>query len=162
MEYCLVNIILGDSDVPKTANEPPKPEKVFDLAAKVRGPSRNHFRSIAFAICMIDFRDMRMEKLYKDELIRIVNDCDIKGKCSNADGSAAKTSRADTSSTGSDEGHPSRSFLALLLPISIYRAQWILLGYFRFLPVNIDQRISNTNSSAKHLTTPSWLRHFMF
>ena len=36
MEYCLVNIILGDSDVPKPANEPPKPEKVFDLAAKVR------------------------------------------------------------------------------------------------------------------------------
>jgi hypothetical protein len=35
MEYCLVNIILGDSDTPKTANEPPKPEKVFDLAAKV-------------------------------------------------------------------------------------------------------------------------------
>uniref|UniRef100_A0A0P5B4W1 Histamine-gated chloride channel subunit n=2 Tax=Daphnia magna TaxID=35525 RepID=A0A0P5B4W1_9CRUS len=35
MEYCLVNIILGDSDAPKTANEPPKPEKVFDLAAKV-------------------------------------------------------------------------------------------------------------------------------
>ncbi|KAI9558502.1 hypothetical protein GHT06_015290 [Daphnia sinensis] len=34
MEYCLVNIILGDSDTPKTANEPPKPEKVFDLAAK--------------------------------------------------------------------------------------------------------------------------------
>lgn len=35
MEYCLVNIILGDSDGPKPANEPPKPEKVFDLAAKV-------------------------------------------------------------------------------------------------------------------------------
>lgn len=35
MEYCLVNIILGDSDAPKTAHEPPKPEKVFDLAAKV-------------------------------------------------------------------------------------------------------------------------------
>ena len=36
MEYCLVNIILGDSDGPKPANEPPKPEKVFDLAAKVQ------------------------------------------------------------------------------------------------------------------------------
>ena len=36
MEYCLVNIILGDSDAPKPASEPPKPEKVFDLAAKVR------------------------------------------------------------------------------------------------------------------------------
>ena len=35
MEYCLVNIILGDSDAPKPASEPPKPEKVFDLAAKV-------------------------------------------------------------------------------------------------------------------------------
>jgi hypothetical protein len=36
MEYCLVNIILGDSDAPKpAASEPPKPEKVFDLAAKV-------------------------------------------------------------------------------------------------------------------------------
>ena len=36
MEYCLVNIILGDSDAPKPAAEPPKPEKVFDLAAKVK------------------------------------------------------------------------------------------------------------------------------
>ena len=35
MEYCLVNIILGDSDQPKTVNNPPKAEKVFDLAAKV-------------------------------------------------------------------------------------------------------------------------------
>ena len=35
MEYCLVNIILGDSDAPKLVNDPPKLEKVFDLAAKV-------------------------------------------------------------------------------------------------------------------------------
>ncbi len=36
MEYCLVNIILGDSDAVKPpAAEAPKPEKVFDLAAKV-------------------------------------------------------------------------------------------------------------------------------
>jgi hypothetical protein len=36
MEYCLVNIILGDSDAPKPPTaEAPKPEKVFDLAAKV-------------------------------------------------------------------------------------------------------------------------------
>jgi len=34
MEYCLLNIILGDSDQPKTVNNPPKAEKVFDLAAK--------------------------------------------------------------------------------------------------------------------------------
>jgi len=35
MEYCLVNIILGDSDAVKPpAAEAPKPEKVFDLAAK--------------------------------------------------------------------------------------------------------------------------------
>ena len=30
-----MNIILGDSDQPKTGNNPPKAEKVFDLAAKV-------------------------------------------------------------------------------------------------------------------------------
>ena len=36
MEYCLVNIILGDSEGPKPPTaEAPKPEKVFDLAAKV-------------------------------------------------------------------------------------------------------------------------------
>ncbi|KAF4527947.1 hypothetical protein B566_EDAN016478 [Ephemera danica] len=35
MEYCLVNIVLGDSDGPPKPNaEPPKPDKVFDLAAK--------------------------------------------------------------------------------------------------------------------------------
>jgi hypothetical protein len=36
MEYCLVNIVLGDSDGPKSTPEPPKPDRVFDLAAKVR------------------------------------------------------------------------------------------------------------------------------
>lgn len=35
MEYCLVNIILGDSDAPKPPPDPPKAEKVFDMAAKV-------------------------------------------------------------------------------------------------------------------------------
>ncbi|XP_071454314.1 glycine receptor subunit alpha-2 isoform X1 [Hetaerina americana] len=34
MEYCLVNIVLGDSDGPKPPAEPPKPDKIFDLAAK--------------------------------------------------------------------------------------------------------------------------------
>ncbi|KAK2717493.1 hypothetical protein QYM36_006317 [Artemia franciscana] len=34
MEYMLVNILLGDSDGPKPPPEPPKPDKVFDLAAK--------------------------------------------------------------------------------------------------------------------------------
>jgi hypothetical protein len=36
MEYCLVNIVLGDSDGPKSAPEPPKADRVFDLAARVR------------------------------------------------------------------------------------------------------------------------------
>jgi hypothetical protein len=36
MEYCLVNIVLGDSDGPKSVPEPPKPDRVFDLAARVR------------------------------------------------------------------------------------------------------------------------------
>lgn len=36
MEYCLVNIVLGDSDGPKSAPEPPKSDRVFDLAARVR------------------------------------------------------------------------------------------------------------------------------
>ena len=35
MEYCLVNIVLGDSDGPKRAPENQKPDKVFDLAARV-------------------------------------------------------------------------------------------------------------------------------
>jgi hypothetical protein len=35
MEYCLVNIVLGDSDGPKPAPEAQKPDKVFDLAARV-------------------------------------------------------------------------------------------------------------------------------
>jgi hypothetical protein len=35
MEYCLVNIVLGDSDGPKRAPETQKPDKVFDLAARV-------------------------------------------------------------------------------------------------------------------------------
>ncbi|CAG2055779.1 unnamed protein product [Timema podura] len=34
MEYCLVNIVLGDNEAPKTMAEPPKPDKIFDLAAK--------------------------------------------------------------------------------------------------------------------------------
>lgn len=34
MEYCLVNIVLGDNDCPKPP-EPPKIDKIFDLAAKV-------------------------------------------------------------------------------------------------------------------------------
>ena len=36
MEYCLVNIVLGDSDGPKRASETQKPDRVFDLAARVR------------------------------------------------------------------------------------------------------------------------------
>ena len=36
MEYCLVNIVLGDSDGPKSPPEPPKPDRIFDLAARVR------------------------------------------------------------------------------------------------------------------------------
>lgn len=36
MEYCLVNIVLGDSDGPKSVPEAPKPDRVFDLAARVR------------------------------------------------------------------------------------------------------------------------------
>ena len=35
MEYCLVNIVLGDSDGPKRATENQKADKVFDLAARV-------------------------------------------------------------------------------------------------------------------------------
>lgn len=35
MEYCLVNIVLGDNDGPKNS-EPPKIERLFDLANKVR------------------------------------------------------------------------------------------------------------------------------
>lgn len=35
MEYCLVNIVLGDSDLPKPP-EPAKQDKIFELAAKVR------------------------------------------------------------------------------------------------------------------------------
>ncbi|XP_046682947.1 glycine receptor subunit alpha-2 isoform X2 [Homalodisca vitripennis] len=34
MEYCLVNIVLGDSDLPQKPPEPLKPDKIFDLAAK--------------------------------------------------------------------------------------------------------------------------------
>ncbi|PSN55828.1 Glycine receptor subunit alpha-3 [Blattella germanica] len=34
MEYCLVNIVLGDSDGPKPPPEPPKPDRIFDLAAR--------------------------------------------------------------------------------------------------------------------------------
>ncbi|GLV35831.1 ora transientless [Carabus blaptoides fortunei] len=32
MEYCLVNIVLGDSDAPKPTPEPPKMDKIFELA----------------------------------------------------------------------------------------------------------------------------------
>lgn len=37
MEYCLVNIVLGDSDLPPNLKPPEvlKPDKIFDLAAKV-------------------------------------------------------------------------------------------------------------------------------
>ena len=34
MEYCLVNIVLGDSDLPKPAPPPKKLETIFDMAAK--------------------------------------------------------------------------------------------------------------------------------
>lgn len=39
MEYCLVNIVLGDSDAPKPPPDPNKQDKdkIFDLAAKVGG-----------------------------------------------------------------------------------------------------------------------------
>ncbi|XP_049783563.1 glycine receptor subunit alpha-2 isoform X2 [Schistocerca gregaria] len=40
MEYCLVNIVLGDSDGPKAQAEAAKAEKIFDLAAKVSRPER--------------------------------------------------------------------------------------------------------------------------
>lgn len=33
MEYCLVNIVLGDSDAPKPS-QPPKVETIFDIAAR--------------------------------------------------------------------------------------------------------------------------------
>lgn len=32
MEYCLVNIVLGDSEVGKPTPEPPKLDKIFELA----------------------------------------------------------------------------------------------------------------------------------
>lgn len=35
MEYCLVNIVLGDSDLPPKPTDALKPDKIFDLAAKV-------------------------------------------------------------------------------------------------------------------------------
>lgn len=35
MEYCLVNIVLGDNEGPKSSTDQPKMDKVFDLAAKV-------------------------------------------------------------------------------------------------------------------------------
>lgn len=35
MEYCLVNIVLGDNEGPKGPNDQPKMDKIFDLAAKV-------------------------------------------------------------------------------------------------------------------------------
>uniref|UniRef100_A0A8D8YU60 Glycine receptor subunit alpha-3 n=1 Tax=Cacopsylla melanoneura TaxID=428564 RepID=A0A8D8YU60_9HEMI len=34
MEYCLVNIVLGDSDLPKPPEPPAKQDKIFELAAK--------------------------------------------------------------------------------------------------------------------------------
>lgn len=34
MEYCLVNIVLGDSDAPKPPAPPKKMETIFDLAGK--------------------------------------------------------------------------------------------------------------------------------
>lgn len=34
MEYCLVNIVLGDSDLPKPPQPPKKVETIFDMAAK--------------------------------------------------------------------------------------------------------------------------------
>lgn len=34
MEYCLVNIVLGDSDLPKPPQPPKKPDTIFDMAAK--------------------------------------------------------------------------------------------------------------------------------
>lgn len=34
MEYCLVNIVLGDSDGPKPPPQPSKMETIFDLAGK--------------------------------------------------------------------------------------------------------------------------------
>ena len=36
MEYCLVNIVLGDNDGSKTGSETTKLEKIFDLTSKVR------------------------------------------------------------------------------------------------------------------------------
>lgn len=36
MEYCLVNIVLGDSDLPPKPTDALKPDKIFDLAAKVQ------------------------------------------------------------------------------------------------------------------------------
>lgn len=34
MEYCLVNIVLDDSDVPKPAPPPPKIDPVFEVAGR--------------------------------------------------------------------------------------------------------------------------------
>lgn len=33
MEYCLVNIVLGDNEGPKPP-QPPKPDNIFDIAAR--------------------------------------------------------------------------------------------------------------------------------
>jgi hypothetical protein len=56
MEYCLVNIILGDSDAPKPPTaEAPKPEKVFDLAAKVSRLDR--LFSLTWAAARLRLRD---------------------------------------------------------------------------------------------------------
>lgn len=43
MEYCLVNIVLGDSDLPQKPPEPPKSDKIFELAAKVGNGNVNQW-----------------------------------------------------------------------------------------------------------------------
>ena len=59
MEYCLVNILLGDSDAPKPPSaEAPKPEKVFDLAAKVSRLGRRYFRWLGPPVHGLRLKDL--------------------------------------------------------------------------------------------------------
>lgn len=59
MEYCLVNIVLGDTALPKPIPpppppEPPKPEKTFDYAPPKVGNSYK-FRHAISSACIINY-----------------------------------------------------------------------------------------------------------
>ncbi|KYN03006.1 Glycine receptor subunit alpha-3, partial [Cyphomyrmex costatus] len=153
MEYCLVNIVLGDSDTPAAKPAPPPPppcsstsdsakfDKIFDIAAK---------SCILHCSSTLNYNMFHFLRGTGDSLHDDGSSCDryhagkrnvvILPIAEIADCTATRT---HPSTKGANAGTEHRPLLASLLPFSVCRAERHLLDNVRRVYLNSD--IGNTD-----------------